>query len=491
MELEKLSGVELGRLVNTKQISPREVIYYFRDRIQKFNPTLNAMTYTKFDEALEDAEVIERRIMNGEDVGPLAGVPVGLKDFLDSKKGWTNSHGGVKSLIRTDVADSEFYKAASQLGAIAVGKTNAPAFGFSGACQNKMYGATCNPFDLTRTSGGSSGGSASAVAGGLLTFAEGGDAGGSIRIPSGWCNLFGMKPSLGTVPGVCRPDAWAATHPYCFNGAITKTVEDSALMLNMMAHYNPRDPHSLPINSNKSFERLMNNSVRGMRIAFTLDFDLYKDLVDPDVKQVVESAVNRFKEAGAEIDYVKFNFNHKLEEIMFCWAWAISVDTALDLDAWCKEGLNLVSDHRDELPEEFIWFNDIAASATIWDMRKFNEIRTDILDQFEDKLSKYDVIISPTAICKPMKHEDNGRCISCNGHTLDGSLNFISFGETPLANFVGYPAASVPAGLTPDGLPVGMQIIGRQYMDEDVLAFAKTFEDIQPWIDNLNLSYMN
>ena len=219
-------GHELGDMVNNKEISPVEVIDYFQKRINQRDPSLNAFTYTKFDEALEEAKSLESRIMKGEYCGPFAGVPIGLKDFLPSKKGWTNSHGGVKSLIQVDNCDSEFYKAAKKLGAIAVGKTNAPAFGFSGACYNKMYGATSNPFDITRTSGGSSGGSAAAVADGLLLFAEGGDAGGSIRIPAGWCNLFGFKASVGSIPSYCRPDGWAATHPYCCNGALTKCVRD-------------------------------------------------------------------------------------------------------------------------------------------------------------------------------------------------------------------------------------------------------------------------
>ncbi len=484
MELEKLSGIELGRLVNRKEVSPVEVIKYFQKRVEAINPTLNAFTYTKFDEALEEAKIQEKLILEDCSPGPLAGVPVGLKDFLDSKMGWTNSHGGVEALIREDVADSMFYKAAYGLGAIAVGKTNAPAFGFSGACENKLYGATHNPFDINRTSGGSSGGSASAVAGGLLTLAESGDAGGSTRIPASWCNLFGYKPSLGTVPSYCRPDGWAATHPYCFNGCVTKTVSDSALMLYGMSQYNPRDPISLPINSNKAFLRLMHQPVHNMRIGFTFDFNMYE--VDSEVKDIVYAAVKRFEEAGVHVDIVDFNFKHSLEEIMYCWAWTISIDTALDLDEWKSNGLDLVKDHRDQLPEEFILFNEIASNATIKDMRKFNEIRTDILDNFEDVLSKYDVIISPTTTCKPMINEWHGRCIEVNGHKLDPSLNFISFGETPLANFVGYPAASVPAGLTTEGLPIGMQIIGRQYRDEDVIALSKTFEDIQPWIQHFD-----
>ena len=245
MELEKLSAVALGREVRSGHISPTEVISYFADRITKRDPSLHAFTYTRFDEALSSAKELEHRLAKGESVGPLCGVPVGLKDFLPSKKGWTNSHGGVRALIREDEADSMFYIAAREAGAIAVGKTNAPAFAFRGTCDNMLYGPTCNPFDIEYNSGGSSGGSAAAVADGMLPLAEGSDGGGSIRIPSSWCGCFGFKASVGTIPSICRPDGWTATHPYCFNGAITRTVEDSALMLNYMARYNPRDPLSL------------------------------------------------------------------------------------------------------------------------------------------------------------------------------------------------------------------------------------------------------
>lgn len=481
MKLESLSGIQLGRLVNNREISPTEVIHYFADRIESINPKLNAFTYTMFDDALAEAQLLERRLLNGEYCGCFAGVPVALKDFLPSKRGWTNSHGGVPSLVRTDDSDSMFYSAARSLGAIAIGKTNAPAFGFSGACQNTMYGATNNPFDLRRTSGGSSGGSAAAVAAGLVLMAEGGDAGGSIRIPSGWCNLFGFKPSLGTVPSYCRPDGWSATHPYCFNGCLTKTVEDSASMLNAMAQYDPRDPISLPINASKDFTDIMHQSIKEMKFAFTYDFDLFP-VVDDRIKSLVRNAAEQLVKAGAEIEEVHFKFKHSLEEIMHCWAWAISVDTALDLAQWKSEGLDLVGDHREELPEEFIKFNEIAANATIQDMRKFNEIRTDILDNFEDKLFKYDGILSPVATCVPFINNKHGRPAHVEGVSYKYETSFISFAETPLVNFIGYPAASVPAGLV-DGLPSGLHVIGRQYHDGTVMAVAHTLERMQPWVD--------
>lgn len=483
MMLANMSGTELGELVNKKEVSPTEVIKYFAKRIEYHDGSINAFTYTKIEDALEEAKKLEEKLAKGKNCGPFAGVPVALKDFLPSKKGWQNSHGGVKSLIAIDDGDSMFYTAARELGAIAIGKTNAPAFGFSGACQNKLYGATANPFDQTRTSGGSSGGSAAAVAAGLVCLAEGGDAGGSIRIPAGWCNLFGFKSSLGTVPSYCRPDGWSATHPYCFNGALTRTVKDSATIMNSMARYNPRDPISLPINSKKNFVKLMDKPIKGMRIAFTPDFNLYTDMVDPEIEQIVRAAAARFEEAGAIVDfeYDKFKFKYTIEDILRCWAWSISVDTAIDLAMWKYGGLDLVKDCRDELPEEFIKFNEIAASASIFDMRVFNEIRTDILDNFEDAFEDHDMIISPTAICNPMKLTSEGRCYASGNKIMDPEYSFISFAETPLANFVGYPAASIPAGMTHEGLPVGMQVIGKQYHDEDIFAAARTFEQIQPW----------
>lgn len=482
MKLEELSGVEIGRLVNAGELLPTQIIDYFFDRIKARNPSITAYTYARYDEAIEAALALEHHIQEFGQAGPLAGVPVCLKDFLPSKKGWHNSHGGVECLDAIDTEDSEFCKAAEELGAIVIGKTNAPPFGFSGACTNKQYGTTKNPFDTTRTSGGSSGGTAAAVADGLAILGEGGDAGGSIRIPAGWCNLFGMKPSLGTVPSVCRPDAWSATHPYCFNGCLTKTVEDSALMLTEMAHYDPRDPHSLPINSTKDFTKLMNKSIKGIRIGLTFDFDLYPQ-VENCVKAAILDAAQRLQDAGAIVTQVHFNWSHTLEDIMHTWAWAISLDTALDIQDWKLKGLDLIRDHSDQLTPEFIEFNDIAAKANIHSLRHYNEVRTDILDNFENVFDDCDLILSPVAVCRPLPNSWNGHCLEVNDKRVDPKTDFISFGMTPLVNFVGYPAASVPADMI-DGLPVGMQLIGRQYHDEDVFAVARTYEQIHPWRPN-------
>lgn len=478
MELGKLSGLALGREVNSGNVTPTEVIEYFADRIEKRNPRINAFVYTKIEDALSEAKKLEEKMAKGENIGPLAGVPVGLKDFLPSKKGWTNSHGGVKSLIREDPEDSMFYKAARNAGAIAVGKTNAPAFAFRGTCDNKLYGPTCNPFDTRYNSGGSSGGSAAAVADGIIPIGEGSDGGGSIRIPSSWCHCFGFKASVGTIPSVCRPDGWTATHPYCFDGAITRTVEDSAMMLNYMAVYDPRDPLSLPYGK-RDFTELMKAPIKGFKIALTMDFDIFT--VDSEVAEIVKKAAFRLEEAGAEVEFVHFNFKHSQMDFAKLWCRSICIDTAIDMELWKKEGFDLIRDHRDELPEEFIYWNELALNSTIMDYRYFNDLRTEILDAQQDVFGKYDIIISPVTICKPVLNSSDFNTKGpemLNGREIEPLIGFC---ETFFENFTGNPAASIPAGFSSSGLPVGMQIIGRKFRDEDVFAVAHAFEQIQPW----------
>lgn len=484
MGLENLSGVELGREVSEGHITPTEVIDFFAERIEKRNPGINAFVYTKFDDARAEAKKLEARMARGEDVGPLAGVPVGLKDFLPSKKGWTNSHGGVKSLIRVDEADSVFYDSAVRAGAIAVGKTNAPAFAFRGTCDNKLYGPTRNPFNTEYNSGGSSGGSAAAVADGLVPISEGSDGGGSIRIPSAWCSCFGFKASVGTIPSVCRPDGWMATHPYCFNGAITRTVLDSAVMMNYMAYHDPRDPLSLD-RGKRDFTELMKKPIKGLKIAFTADFDIFT--VDPEVAGIVEAAAHRLEDAGAIVEQVHFGFKHSQNDFANLWCRSICIDTAIDMELWKKEGFDLVRDHRDELPEEFIYWNEEALRSSIMDYRYFNELRTEILDEQENIFEKYDIIISPVTICPPVKNASDGNTRGpemMNGQRIEPLIGFC---ETFFENFAGNPAASVPAGLTATGLPVGMQIIGKKFLDEDVFAAAHAFEEISPW--NYDIPY--
>lgn len=484
--IAELSGAQLGKEVNSGNLTPIEVINYYAKRIEERNPSINAFVQLSLEEARAEARKLETRLARGEKLGPFAGVPVGLKDFLPSKKGWYNTHGGVPSLQRLDEEDSEFWKAARGAGAIAIGKTNAPAFAFRGTTDNIMFGPTSTPFDITRNSGGSSGGTAAAVADGLIPFGEGSDGGGSIRIPSAWCNCFGFKPSVGVVPSVCRPDAWTATHPYCHNGAITRTVEDSAIMLTLMSRYDSRDPISVPL-PYKNYAELMNKPIKDFKIGCTSNFGIFP--VDSEIESIVRQSAQRLTQAGAHVESIEFNFPRSADEYANMWCMSISIDTALDLEMYKKDGIDLYGYDHDEVPYEFLYWQNIARRATIFDYRRFHDMRTELLDEFERVFGEYDIIISPTVSCEPVFNQLNGNTLGPKIIAGQRINQLIGYCQTFLTNYTGHPSASVPAGLTEENLPVGMQLIGKKFRDEDVFAVARAFEQIQPWADNYKVAW--
>ncbi|MBQ9457328.1 MAG: amidase [Bacilli bacterium] len=480
MEYETLSALELGHLVQSGQADPETVLAYFIDRIERLNPLIHAFTYTKFAEATAAAKALKERIASGERVGPLSGVPFALKDFLPSKKGWPASHGGVLHYQSIDPLDSEVCKALESMDAICVGKTNAPSFGFSGLTDNKMYGPTHNPFDLSKNSGGSSGGSAAAVASGMVLIAEGGDAGGSIRIPAAWNNLFGFKASAGLIPSVIRPDSFSATHPYCCTGVLTKTVEDSAFLLNALVRYDRRDPTSIPF-AHEDFTLEMKQSLRGKRFAYVSGLGILP--VDPEIEAKVRTCLKKLIEAGAIVEEVKMSFPRSAKEIMEQWCLSLSFDSYIEFETLKQErGIDFLKEHGDEVHPLFAEYVEKAGHLTTEDLYQFNLTRTEILDAFEDVFTSYDAILSPTACCFPPENAlEKGTTqgpSEINGISIDSNLGFA---PTFLANFVGYPAASVPAGIGENGLPVGLHVLAPKYQDALVLAIGKTIENLAPW----------
>ena len=485
--LEYMSAADIGRAVNNKEITPSEVIEYFIKRIEERNSDTNAFVYTKFDYARQEAKKLEERLAKGEYCGPFAGVPFGLKDFLPSKKGWTHSRGGVKCLVREDPYTGTFCEAMEKAGGIAIGKCNAPAYGFRGTTDNKMYGPSSTPFNLQYNAGGSSGGSAAAVADGLVPIAEGGDAGGSIRVPAACCNLFGFKAGIGTIVETVRPDGYSITHPYCHGGGECKSVEDAAILLNYMSKYDPRDPNSHERQIPIDFVEEMNKPFTNLKIAFTTNFDLFE--VEEEVANKVRSAAMKFKELGAQVNEVHFNFAFSGMELSEQWCKGITIDCALEINHDKAQGKDYLADNIEDFPEEFIYWKNKCDNLGIEDLYRFNLARTDILDQFENIFENYDLIISPTMCCLPVKNKDDRNTKgpdTINGKPVE---QLIGWCETFLVNFVGYPAASIPAGLSESNLPIGMQIIGKRHHDEDVLKASRMFEKLQPWIDNFKIAF--
>ena len=477
-ELAYMSASELALRIRRRDLSPVEVVDAVIARIEARNPSINAFVYAGFDDARKAAKEAERALMSGAALGPLHGVPVALKDLFDFKPGWVSTFGGVRAL-KSNVVDfyCVFAERIEKAGAIIVGKTNSPVMGFRGTCDNYLFGPSRNPFNPAKNTGGSSGGSAGAVADGMLPLAEGTDGGGSIRIPSSWCGVYGYKQSFGRVPFVARPNAFAADAPFLFEGPITRTVEDAALALSALAGFDPRDPYSL--DEQVDFTAATRRSIRDWKIAYSPDFDVFP--MDRRVTDVVGRAVKAFEEAGAHVEEIKVGIKRPQKELSDLWCRLIMPLNVQTFEILKRGGLDLLKDHRDDFPPEYLRWIDAGYRMSALDFFQDQEVRTEIYDAIQGVLNRYDLLITPTLACLPVDNADDGNTIgptTINGEEVNPLIGWCL---TYLINFSGHPAASIPAGLSDDRLPVGMQIIGRRYADADVLAASAVFERLRPW----------
>jgi amidase/aspartyl-tRNA(Asn)/glutamyl-tRNA(Gln) amidotransferase subunit A len=475
-----MSASETASLIATRKLSPVEVMEDTIARIERRNPSLNALIYLGFDDARRDAKKAEELVMKGEKLGPLHGVPSAIKDLFDFKPGWPTTFGGVRAL-KNNIAQfyCPFAERIEKAGAILVGKTNSPVMGLRGVCDNYLFGATRNPFDTTRNPGGSSGGSAAAVADGMLAIAEGTDAGGSIRIPAAWCGVYGYKASYGRVPVVIRPNAFAGDLPFVHEGPITRTVEDAALAMSVLDGYDPRDPHSL--DEKVDYIGALKRSVKGMRIAYSPNLDVFP--VEPAIAETVAKAVRAFEEAGAIVEDVKVGITTPQRELSDVWS-RLMMPLNLGTFATMKMyGVNLLKDHREDFPPEYLRWIEIGEKMTLNDLARDQWVRSQVYDAIQGVFANYDLLITPTLAGMPVKNRDDGNTVGpthINGEDVDPLIGWCL---TYPINFTGHPAASIPAGMV-KGLPVGMQIIGRRYADADVFAASAAFERLRPWAES-------
>jgi amidase/aspartyl-tRNA(Asn)/glutamyl-tRNA(Gln) amidotransferase subunit A len=474
------SAATLAKRIREKALSPVEVMRAAIARIETHNSKINALVILHLEQALEAAKAAEDRIMRGDPVGPLHGVPVAMKDCFDFKPGWVTTFGGVRGLEKYVAKTScTFVERMEKAGAIIVGKTNSPVFGFRGTCDNYMFGPSRNPFDLSKNTGGSSGGGAGAVAAGLLPLCEGTDGGGSIRIPASWCGVFGYKPAFGRVPLLGGNDAFGALTPFIFEGPIARTVEDAALAMTALAGYDSRDLFT--VEGGVDFMKATRASIAGKTIAYTRDYGIFP--VDPKVIAVVDRAVKAFEEAGARVEEVDFGIRRSQRELSDLWCRFVAPKQVAALEAFRREGFDLVADHRDDFPPEFWHWDEIGRRLTVAELLEDQLIRSEVVDAFRRVLDRHDFLVSPTLACLPVDNATDGNTLGpaeIVGEPID---RLIGWCMTYLVNFVGYPAASVPAGLSDGGLPVGMQIVGRRYADADVFSASAAFERLRPWLE--------
>lgn len=482
-ELAYVGVAELAGRIRRRDLSPVEVVDAFIERIEERNPTVNAFIFKGFDDARAAAREAEQAVTSGKPLGALHGVPTAIKDLFDFKPGWPATYGGIRAFKdNTEAYHCMFAERVEQAGAIIMGKTNSPVMGFRGTCDNPLFGATRNPFDPTKNTGGSSGGGAAAVADGLVPFAEGTDGGGSIRIPASWCGLYGYKASFGRIPCIVRPNAFGNSMPFIFEGPLTRSVEDAAIALNALAGYDSRDPYA--IDDPQDFTAALQQPVDGMRIAYSPDFGVYP--VDRRVAAVVADAVKAFAEAGAHVEEVDIDVPYDQRELSDLWCRQIMLVNVGTLEAFKAGGTDLLGDHRDDLPPQYIRWAEEVYAQSIPDMLADYNMRTGVYDAIQGVLDTHDLLVTPTLAALPVDNaEEPGATVGpseIEGVEVD---ELIGWCMTYFTNFSGHPSASVPAGMA-DGLPVGMQIIGRRYADADVLAASAAFERVRPWFATYN-----
>ena len=483
-ELAYISATELASRIRNRDLSPVEVVDSCIERIEARNPSLNAFVYKGYDDAIKAARAAENALRENQEVGVLHGIPIAIKDLFDFKPGWVSTLGGIRAL-ENNVTEHycAFAERVEKAGGIIVGKTNSPTMGFRGTCDNYLFGPTCNPFDLTKNTGGSSGGSAAAVADGMVPLAEGTDGGGSIRIPAAWCNVYGYKASFGRIPFIVRPNAFASATPFLFEGPITRTVGDAALAMSALAGHDPRDPYSLT--EQIDFMSATTRPIEGWKIAYSPDLDVFP--VEPEVTRIVERSVRTFEEAGATVEQVKVGINRPQNELSDLWCRLILPANVAAFESMKDLGVDLLANHSSDFPPEYLRWIELGYDMKVIQFFRDQETRSEIFDSLQSVLTDYDLLVTPTLACMPVDNADDGNTLGPSQINGEAVNPLIGWCLTYLVNFTGHPAASIPAGLSDAGLPVGMQIIGRRYNDTDVLTASSVFERLRPWAESYSV----
>ncbi|WP_136603250.1 amidase [Salinigranum halophilum] len=478
------SASVLASRIRRGDLSPVDVVDACLERIEARNEDINAFVTVLGDDARERAREAEAAVRRGEELGPLHGVPIAIKDLFDFKAGVRNTMGSVPFAEFVPEESATYVRRLEEAGAIVLGKTNTPEMGHKGTTDNRLFGPTSTPFDLERNAGGSSGGSAAAVADGLVPIAQGSDGGGSVRIPAAWSGVYGFKATYGRVAQAIRPDAFLSHTPAIHAGPLTRTVEDAALMLDVMTGPDPRDPLSMPEEPH-DFRGAVRRGVEGMQVAYSPDFDIFP--IDERVRAVVDDAVTAFETAGATVEEISLGLTHDQMELADLWLREIGILYHSAVEGFKDEGLDLLGDHRDELTPEFADLLAETRDQSIVDYKRDEHLRTEVYDALQDvfTVEEYDLLVTPTLAVPPVKNDEDemGSTVGpaeVNGEPVDPLIGWCL---TYPINFTGHPAASIPAGFTDGGLPVGLQLVGDRFDDETVFAASGAFERVRPWHD--------
>ena len=450
------SASSLLELYRKKALSPVEAIRLLLDRLDRLQPKLNAFCIVDRDGALAAAQESERRWHRGEPARQLDGVPVTIKDLV-LMRGFPTLRGS--RLVDPDQDWSEDAPAVARLreaGAVILGKTTTPEFGWKALGDSPLTGITRNPWDLTRTPGGSSAGAAAACASGIGPLHLGSDGAGSIRIPAAFTGIFGLKPSFGRVPAYPLSAMGLLAHL----GPMARTVEDAALMLNVLSEPDHRDSYALPPEDTDYCDGI-EDGVRGWRIAYSPTLGYAK--VDPEIADAVAKAVRQFETLGAIVEEVGSIFPSPREALLTLWA----AGAAKLLDGYSADQRALVDPGLVATASE-------GARISAVDYLGAELVRTALGQQMAAFHQKYDLLLTPMMPIPALPVGQDLNNPATERHWIDWSPFSYPF------NLTRQPAASIPCGLTRAGLPIGLQIVGPLYADARVLRAARAFETTQP-----------
>ncbi len=458
-----MSAVELGHLIREKAISPVEVVRATLERIEKVNPAINAYVTVAADSALESARRAESAIMHGEPVGVLHGIPVSIKDVIPTA-GIRTTFG---SRLYEDFVPSRDVLAVERLkasGAIVIGKTNTPEFGCGGNTVNEIFGSTRNPWDLSLSAGGSTGGGAAAVASGLGPISLGSDLGGSLRVPAAFCGVVGFRPTPGRIP---RFPNVLTFDDKTVEGPIARTVPDVALMLDATCGYDRRTPVSLPAPPTGWLQAAESRPLRGLKVAWSDDLNLLP--VAAEILEVAKNAIGVFTELGCDVTEDCPDF------------------TGVRDEALVFRGLQYMALYREQLEDrQFLsGLGSNMASAiqqgltlSVKDVARAERHRSQLFDKIRLFFDTYDLLALPTVPILPFPVEWPYP-VEINGQPMETYIDWCFL--TYAISMIPCPAISVPCGWSRSGLPIGLQLVGAHLDDEVVLAAAAALEKSRPW----------
>ena len=452
-----MTAGELVKRMQSRDLSAVEVMKAHLAQIERVNPVVNAIVTLLPEQALEQAKAADAAVAEGKAPGPLHGLPVAHKDLVMTK-GIRTTFGS--PILKDFIPDTDalIVERLKQAGAITIGKTNTPEFGAGSQTFNTVFGETLNPYDASKTCGGSSGGAAVALACGMLPIADGSDMGGSLRNPASFCNVVGLRPSPGRVPGWPKFAAWATLG---VEGPMARTVEDAALMLSAIAGWDSRSPIAITEPGNV-FSQSLVRDFTNIRIAWSPDLGTLP--VDSRVTAAIENQRHVFEDLGCLVQEAVPDFTDADEIFKVLRAWSFELNYS-----------ELLETHPDQLKDTVIWNIQEGRKLSGPQIGMIERKRTELYHRVRRFMQKYEFIVLPVSQVPPF--DVNQEYITeINDVKMETYIDWMK--SCYYITTTGHPAISVPCGFTPDGLPIGLQIVGRHQDDFGVLQLACAFEKL-------------